>query len=214
MWDLQINRDVAWTTVRELESELVQRVQKNPDYRAFLVSEPRPTYTYGLSSTRADLLWPEAKIKSRGIAVEKAGRGGQWTYHGPGQIVVFPILHLESIGLGRREVRRFIELTRSALMGLLKSWGISAAPGDKPYGIYVAEKKIASFGFSFERGIVKHGVAIYYSPQDEFLDGIHPCGQPNAATTSLVELGIRLDWEEAARACVDSLKSSFQARLV
>lgn len=214
MWELQITRDVDWKDVQSLETKLAQRVHLDKNFRTFLVSEPRPTYTYGLSSSREDLLWSKETLEARGIAVEKAGRGGQWTFHGPGQIVIFPILHLESIGLGRREVRKFIETTRTALVNLLKSWNIPATSGDKPYGIYVDQKKIASFGFSFERGVVKHGVAIYYSTQNEFLGGIHPCGVPDGRTTSLTELGIRLDWETAARACVDSLKSSFQAYLV
>lgn len=214
MWELQINRDIPWKDVQTLETYLVQRVQQDRNFRAFLVSEPRPTFTHGLSSTREDLLWPEATLKERGIAVEKAGRGGQWTYHGPGQIVIFPIVHLESLGMGRREVRKFIDQTREALIQLLQKWDIPALAGDKPYGIYVDQKKIASFGFSFERGVVKHGVAIYHSAQNDFLGGIHPCGVPGGRTTSLTELGIQLDWETVARACVDSLKSSFQAHLV
>lgn len=216
MWEIHYLRHVPWTEVSRRETEIVRQVQAAPETGAFLVSEPHPTFTHGLSAKSGDLLWSPAELSRRGITVQAAPRGGQWTYHGPGQIVIFPIFHLETLGLRRRDVRRFIDLTRSALVAQLRRWGISVDPEQDalPYGLYVQGKKLASFGFSFERGVARHGVALYYSPQHIPIAGIHPCGQPAATTTSLQELGVPETWESASEALLSQLKSGFQALAV
>ena len=210
MWEVSIHREIPWGDLSQIENSSIEAVQAD-NQRAFLiVSEPLPTFTHGLSANQEDLLWNEQTRLDHGASVFAAPRGGKWTYHGPGQIVIFPVVSLERVGFRPREVRKFIETIRESLIAGLKELNINAYGKDDPYGIYVDEKKLASFGFGFERGIAKHGVAIYYSSQQKYLSGINPCGYSDVPYVSLRELGVDLSYEKAALHCVQSIKSGFQ----
>ncbi len=205
-WETYTIRRADWTTLEAEEERLKARVREGLADACLLVSEPNPVYTGGLSSSPEDLLWGEAGSRARGIDVRRANRGGQWTYHGPGQVVLYPILRLETFGFARRGAYRFVHRLRDAVTAYLASVGVVAEDGDVPFGSYVQGKKIASFGIAVDRGVTSHGVALYLTPQGDRLAGIHPCGQRAPRYTSLVECGIALDWEAASGALAATAK--------
>jgi lipoate-protein ligase B len=203
-----LKQKIAWPDLMALQDSLVKKVERDPSASFLLLSEPEPTFTRGISSKDEDLLWDSPG--SRGIAVERVHRGGQWTYHGPGQLVIFPILFLPRFGFAKRGVRPFIERVVYLTRTFLKELQVNATEGSHPVGLYVQEKKIASVGFSIRDGITSHGIALYLEPQTAFFEGIVACGTKEAQTTSLGEQGVLHSWEEIAERFRARFESGFQ----
>lgn len=149
-----------------------------PDEIWFL--EHPPVFTLGLNGKREHLLAPGD------IPVVQIDRGGQVTYHGPGQLVVYPLLDLRRLGLGVRELVTALE---NAVIRTAASWDISAAARRDAPGVYVEGRKLASLGLRIRRGSSYHGLAFNVSMDLEPFRRINPCGFANLEVTDLATLG-------------------------
>jgi lipoyl(octanoyl) transferase len=200
-------RDIPFGELEALQREAMAGVRANPERAEWIVSEPRPTYTHGRAADPRGLLWTRAQAEGRGIAVHGVSRGGQWTFHGPGQVVVYPVLSLRHRGYSTKAVRRFLENLRAGVTDFLRSLGLDADPPlpDKPFGVYVGGAKLVSFGIAVERGITCHGLALYLTDQTAWFAGIHPCGVVGERLTSLHSLDRAPTWEAAADGLVGRL---------
>lgn len=200
-------RDIAFDRLEALQREAMARVRSGPERAEWIASEPRPTYTHGRAADPRGLLWTRAQAESRGIAVHGVSRGGQWTFHGPGQVVVYPIVSLRHRGYPTKAVRRFLEDLRAGVTDFLNDLGLEADASlpEKPFGVYVGGAKLVSFGIAVERGISCHGLALYLTDQTAWFAGIHPCGVVGERLTSLRALGVSLTWEAAADGLVGRL---------
>jgi lipoyl(octanoyl) transferase len=205
-----IRQRIDWQELEQLQQDLIGRVEKNPSNFFLLVSEPLPTFTFGRNASQDDLLWSPSQLKENGVGLAQVSRGGKWTYHGPGQIVIYPIVNLKSLGYSSKEARRFVETLRQAIVECCQAWHLPVKPGENPFGIYLEEKKLVSFGLSFQNGISSHGLSVCFFPQEKFFSGIRPCGQIESAFTSLQEYLPSLTWHDAAISLTDSIKKSFK----
>lgn len=153
--------------------------------RVWLVEHP-PVYTAGTSAQISDLIDPER------FPVIEAGRGGQYTYHGPGQRVGYVMLDLEQRG---RDIRRFVHAVEQWIADSLKPFDIAAYAVDGRVGLWVdtpqGEAKIAAIGIRVRRWVSFHGFAVNVAPELEHFSGIVPCGLPDYAVTTLAALGRR-----------------------
>ena len=149
-----------------------------PDEIWFL--EHPPVFTLGLNGKREHLLAPGD------IPVVQIDRGGQVTYHGPGQLVVYPLLDLRRRGLGVRELVTALE---NAVIRTVASWEITAAARRDAPGVYVEGRKLASLGLRIRRGSSYHGLAFNVSMDLEPFRRINPCGFANLEVTDLATLG-------------------------
>ena len=138
-------------------------------------------YTLGLAGDPRHLLNPA------GIPVVKTDRGGQVTWHGPGQLVAYVLLDMKRRGLGPRELVRLLE---EAVIRTLAREGITAARRQGAPGVYVGPAKIASLGLRIRRGCSYHGLALNVAPDLAAFRGINPCGYEGLAVTSLAALGV------------------------
>ena len=138
-------------------------------------------YTLGLAGDPRHLLNPA------GIPVVKTDRGGQVTWHGPGQLVAYVLLDMKRRGLGPRELVRLLE---EAVIRTLARAGIIAARRPGAPGVYVGPAKIASLGLRIRRGCSYHGLALNVAPDLAAFRGINPCGYEGLAVTSLASLGV------------------------
>jgi len=149
----------------------------------WLLEHP-PLFTAGTSADPAELFNP------LGFPVYEAGRGGRYTYHGPGQRVVYLMLDLERRG---RDVRRLVHSLEGWIIASLADLGVSAHRADGRIGIWVGqgfnEKKIAALGIRVKRWVTLHGIAINVSPDLSHFGGIVPCGISEFGVTSLQALG-------------------------
>lgn len=146
--------------------------------------EHPPVFTLGLAGKQEHIL-------DRGkIPVIHSDRGGQVTYHGPGQLVVYLMIDLKRKGLG---VKDYVHGLEQALIACLAGRGIAAGRVEKAPGVYVDGKKIAALGIRVKRGCSYHGIALNVDPDLAPFSRINPCGYPGMEVTSLCELGCRLD---------------------
>lgn len=161
-----------------------------------------PVYTQGMAGRNAHL-----PRHDRHIPVAKTDRGGQITYHGPGQVVAYLLLDLQRRKLGVRQVVRIME---HAVIALLSELGlVAAARADAP-GVYVADAKIASLGLRVSRGCCYHGVALNVDMDlAPFLD-IDPCGYPGLAVTQLRDLGVSRTVDQIAELLAGQLSRQIE----
>jgi len=180
-----------------------------PDALVFV--EHDPVVTLGRGSHRGHLLLPEAALQARGIAVRECGRGGDVTYHGPGQLVGYPILLLEP---ERRDAHRFLRDLEQALIEALADLGVAARRSDGRTGVWCGERKIASIGVRFSRWVTSHGFALNVARDVSGFDVIVPCGLPGVRMSSVErESGRAVSLAQAADAVERRFAQVFRRRM-
>lgn len=160
--------------------------------------EHKPVYTLGQAAKLEHILNPGA------IPVEKTDRGGQVTYHGPGQLVVYPLLNLRRLNLN---VRALVTLLEEAVIDFLADYAIHAQTRKDEPGVYVNGAKIASIGLRIRRGFCYHGIAFNIAMDLKPFLGINPCGFSQLAVTQLSDLGGPNDLEMVADLFSQQLKT-------
>jgi len=156
----------------------------------WLVQHP-PVYTQGQAGK------PEHLLAPGDIPVIQIDRGGQITYHGPGQTVMYLLLDLRRAGIG---IRALVSLIEESVIGYLQELGIRAQPRVDAPGVYVDGKKIASLGLRVRGGCTYHGVALNVDMDLEPFSRINPCGLVGMQMTQLRDLGVALDADAAGTA--------------
>jgi len=186
--------DIEWRTspglvaypqaLAEMERR-VEAIQAGAESELIWLLEHPPLYTAGTSADPAELFNPE------GFPVYESGRGGRYTYHGPGQRVGYVLLDLSERG---KDVRRFVHSLEGWLIAALARIGVEAFRAPGRIGIWVrrdgAEAKIGAIGVRVRRWVTLHGFAINVSPELSHFSGIVPCGIAEFPVTSLTELGV------------------------
>jgi len=166
-----------------------------PNY--ILFCEHQHVYTLGKSGSEANLLINNESLKDKGVTFFKTNRGGDITYHGPGQIVGYPILDLESIGIG---IRAYIELLEESIIILLKKYGIESSRLEGASGVWLdagqpGTRKICAIGVRSSRYVTMHGFAFNVNTGLEYYNHINPCGFVDKGVTSMEkELGAAQDF--------------------
>jgi lipoyl(octanoyl) transferase len=155
-----------------------------------------PVYTLGLAGKSSHILNPQ------GIPVYHIDRGGQVTYHGPGQVVVYVLLDLKRRGL---YVKSLVYALEQSIIDFLADQGIVAQRRDKAPGVYVENAKIAALGLRIRRGYSYHGLSLNVDMDLSPFQGINPCGYPGLAVTRLRDLGCALDAVAAGEALIPYL---------
>lgn len=165
-----------------------KRTPETPDEIWFI--EHNPVYTLGQAGKMEHILNPG------NIPVEKTDRGGQVTYHGPGQLVIYPLLNLRRLNLG---VRELVSLLENTIINLLATYNINAKAKKEAPGVYVNSAKIASIGLRIRRGYCYHGLAFNIAMDLSPFAGINPCGMRQLTITQLSDLGGPTDLNRVAK---------------
>lgn len=171
-----------------------------------------PVYTMGRRGGRAHLLAPESALPA---AVIDSDRGGDITFHGPGQLVVWPILRLRERSLS---VARYVRLLEQAMIETAAAFGVEAERRRGFPGCWANEQKLGSVGLRVARGVSTHGLALNVCTELGWFDPITPCGIAGAQMTSLTrelgrELGRAITVEDTAAAMTSALDDLFELRL-
>jgi lipoyl(octanoyl) transferase len=165
-----------------------ERGPETPDELWFL--EHPPVYTLGLAGR-------DEHVRTAGdIPVVRIDRGGQVTYHGPGQLVVYPLIDVRRLGLG---VRALVTALETAIVDCVAEFGVAAYPRAEAPGVYVAERKLASIGLRIRRGASYHGLALNVAMDLEPFLRIDPCGYAGLEVTDLGRLGVSTNTREVAQ---------------
>ena len=178
-----LDYQAAYDLQRRLHAQVV--AGELPDL--LLLLEHPHVYTLGRRGQQSHILAPDDMLTQLGVETHFTDRGGETTYHGPGQLVGYPIVNLRRWGGG---VRKYVETLEQVLIGTLSEFGIAAHSEGKPTGVWVEDAKIAAIGVRVSRSVTMHGFALNVSPDLSFFDHIVPCGMPGARVTSMAqELG-------------------------
>lgn len=178
----QLGRVDYQPTWRAMQEFTASRDTNSPD-EMWLLEHP-PVFTLGLNSKPKHLLNPGD------IPVIQVDRGGQVTYHGPGQLIIYVLLDIARRSLG---VQRLVQLMEQAVIELLAEQHIEALGRRDAPGVYVDDRKIAALGLRVKRGRTYHGLALNVDMDLEPFSRINPCGYPGMQVTQLRDLGISLD---------------------
>ncbi len=164
---------------------------------ALVMLEHSHVYTLGRSASQDDIVMPKEWLASRGVEVYETDRGGQVTYHGPGQLVGYPILDLGA----ERDIRQYVDRLQEMLVAMLGDFGIEAHARHQQaeIGVWVGARKIASIGVHLSRWITTHGFALNVSTDLSYFQGIVACGLQGVQMTSIAqELGTAPSLPEVA----------------
>ncbi len=173
---------------------------------AWIVEHP-PVFTQGQAGK------PEHLIEVNEITVVQSDRGGQVTYHGPGQVVIYLLLNLRDTGMG---IRGLVTAIEDSIIAMLAEHNIDAASRRDAPGVYVDEAKIAALGLRVKRGFTYHGLSFNLDMDLSPFQQINPCGYQGLAVTQGSELGLSLSFDQVANAILEQLCSriNHQAKVV
>jgi len=183
----------AW----ELQAGMVSRMREGQEEDTLLLLEHPHVFTMGKAARPEHVLWNDDERRSRGVELIWVDRGGEATYHGPGQLVGYPILDLARLGI---TIRDYITRLETSLVAYLDELGIRSEAGASGLtGVWSEGMKLAAIGIKLNRSVVSHGFALNLTADIDYFDGIVPCGHADLRPTSVEALtGARIDTESAA----------------
>ena len=177
---------VEYSAAWSLQQRLHERVAEGELSSVLLLLEHPHVYTLGRRGDASDILISDDQLRRVGVEVHHIDRGGEVTYHGPGQLVGYPIINLRASRLGPLKYVRALE---QVIVSTLAEFGITATSEDKPTGVWVGDGKIAAIGVRVSRGTTMHGFGLNINPDLSYFDHIVPCGMPDVAVTSMAGRG-------------------------
>ena len=192
----------VWELQKQLHSKRV--AGEIPD--VVLLLEHDPVYTFGKNADTNLLL----DSKPHDAEVVQIDRGGQVTYHGPGQLVCYPIIDLHNFQMSVSWYMRSLE---GVIINCLKKLGIKSARKKDLPGVWVEDNKICAMGVRLSRWVTMHGFALNHNPDMKYFDGMIPCGIFNYGVTSLKDQGINISMERLVENITNSFTSLFEGKI-
>jgi len=177
---------VPYDEAHELQKELVEKRKADEIPDTFLLLQHPHVITLGRAADRTNILADEATRARLGVELHETGRGGDVTYHGPGQLVGYPIIKLLP---GRQDIRRYVRDIQEVLIRTARDFGVEAEPrGGEHVGVWVGDDKLAAIGIRISRWVTMHGFAFNVTTDLSYFQLIVPCGIRNHGVTSLEKL--------------------------
>ncbi|HEX7797122.1 MAG TPA: lipoyl(octanoyl) transferase LipB [Vicinamibacterales bacterium] len=203
---------VAYSDALDLQRRLVEQRRADQISDALLLVEHPPVLTLGVRGDggRSHILATPEALASRGIDVFETGRGGDITYHGPGQIVGYPIVNLKP---DRCDVHRYVRDLEEVLIRAVADYGIDGRRIDGLTGVWVGEEKLAAIGVRISRWVTSHGFALNHRTDLSHFGLIVPCGIADRGVTSLAELGCGAERFEVEERIAHHFGEVFQRQL-
>lgn len=207
VWQLQ--KEIFHRSVQEKLSGL------KPEHHLILCEHPH-VYTMGKSAKQTNLLLSESELRDKSIDVFDIERGGDITYHGPGQLVVYPIFDLEQLNIG---VKQFVHHIEQAIINVLGAHAIEAGRIEGRIGIWTGtgndERKLAAIGIRCSRHVTMHGLALNVNTDLSLFNHIIPCGIQDKGVSSLQkELGREIPMSDVKQAIINQFTSIFEINLI
>ncbi len=166
----------------QLQRKTITELQRGSGREVLFLLEHPHVITLGRSGSEGSLLQDHGQLEQKGIELVTTDRGGDATYHGPGQLVGYPILSLEP---GRQDIRRYVTDVESALIGSLAEYGIEGGRRTGYRGVWLDDRKIASVGIRISRWVTSHGFALNVNTDLTYFSVINPCGIEGCSMTSM-----------------------------
>ncbi len=173
-----------------------------------LLVEHPPTYTIGRRGSRSNLLIDDAMLAAVGATRHEIDRGGDITFHGPGQLVAYVI---RDLGHRQRRVRRYVEMIETVVIDTLRYYGLEGTIDRALPGVWIGRDKVAALGIAISHGVTYHGFALNVEPDLRYFEYMIPCGIPDRGATSIARLtGRAATIDEAAERVIESFSRIFE----
>ena len=192
----------AWDIQKDIHAKRI--AGEIPD-TLILVEHPH-VYTLGKNANTQHLIASQDYLKSKGIEIYNVDRGGDITYHGPGQLVGYPIFNLKD---HKESVAWYVLSVEQVLIDLLADYDITAKRIEKLTGVWVGNQKIAAIGMRVSRWVTMHGFALNVSTDLSLYDGIIPCGIVSKGITRIIDLEPNIQMEQVKRDIIEKFKTLF-----
>ena len=204
---------IAYAEVLALQQSLHDSRKRNEISDTLLLLEHPHVITLGRAANRANVLVDEQTRTEKQIELFETGRGGDVTYHGPGQLVGYPII---SLAPEAQDVRRYVRNIQEVLVRTARNFGVEAEPrGGEHVGVWVGDDKLAAIGIRLSRWVTMHGFAFNITTDLEYFKLIVPCGIQDHGVTSLEKiLGTKIEIETVAEAAVRHFGEVFERQMV
>lgn len=210
--DTRLLHTVTYENGLRMQEVLVEMRQKEQVPDQLLLLQHPPVFTLGRAGKAENLLASSSQLRAEGIRFYDTTRGGDITYHGPGQIVGYPILHL---GEGSRDIRKYVERLEEVLIRAAAEFGVNAERNPVNRGVWVGRNKLAAIGVRIGRWVTSHGFAFNVSTNLRHYDLITPCGLQGWGVTSLQKLaGSSVTVEQVVPAILRHFSEVFDREIV
>lgn len=189
---------IDFKTALQRQREIFSQVKNGIFEFALIISRHNPVITLGRRANRLNILATESELAKSGIPVYQSERGGDVTYHGPGQLTVYPVFNLNYL---KKDVHLFLRQLENVVMDFLSGFGVKALRNEGFTGVWVEERKIASIGIAIKNWITFHGVSINIKKDDLLNFGlIKPCGMEIRMTSleNVLNRGVEIDGAKQA----------------
>ena len=212
-WEYQ---DVLFSKILQTKSKNRKENLTLPTKNHFIFCEHNHVYTLGNSGDNSNLLFDKTMLEKKGIDFHKTNRGGDITYHGPGQMVCYPILDMENF---YTDIHKYLRDLEDIIINTLSFFGINASVNSEETGVWldvgnIKERKICAMGIKVSRWVTMHGLALNVNTDLSYFDGIIPCGISNKGVTSISnELNKKIDIELVQKVFIKKFLKQFNATI-
>jgi len=198
---------IDYKTAWDLQKEIFSLRVKNECPDTFFLLEHPHTYTLGKIADKKNLISSENRLRELGIRVYEIDRGGDITYHGPGQVVGYPIIKLSD---WKEDTHRYLRGLEETIIMTCSEYGIHAGRNPKFTGVWIGERKIAAIGIKISRWVTMHGFAFNINTDLSYFRGIIPCGIKDKDVTSLrMELDNEIPLDEVKEKLIGNFSKVF-----
>lgn len=195
-----------------LQLQIVEQLKCGASGEHIILCEHNNSFTIGRNGSRENILVSDDYLNKEDITVRFIERGGDVTYHGPGQLVIYPILDLKQ---RRKDIAHYLAQLEELAIRLLAGWGLQGERIDGRRGVWVDGEKVASIGVSFRNWISFHGLAVNLNCDMKFFELIYPCGMKDRLCTSVAELlGHTVDMHNAKDTASDIVADIFNTEWI
>jgi len=203
---------VDYGKAHELQKRLVQEHLQGKEADSLLLLQHNPVITIGRSGSRSNILASRSALTAAGIEIHEIERGGDVTYHGPGQLTGYPIIDLRHF---KQDVHWYLRQLEEVIIRVLAGYGIVGERMEEYTGVWVDNEKVAAIGIAVRRWITYHGFALNVRPDMSHFEMIRPCGITEKGVTSLERLlGYRVDMDEVMDRTVSAFAEVLNIDLV
>ena len=192
----------------ELQRSIHKEVREGRGEETLILLRHPPVITLGRSAKRKNILVSEEIIKKLGVEIYEVERGGDVTFHGPGQWVGYPIIDLRKRG---KDIHLYLRNLEEVIIKVLSHFGLAGKRIPGLTGVWVGEKKIASIGIAVRGWVTYHGFSFCIKPEKEYFSLINPCGLGKEMTSLEEELGKKIDMEKVKEVIKEKFLNIFQS---
>lgn len=202
---------VSYMTSYNMQLEYHKELRDDPEIPGrIIITEPNPTITKGIRGEESEIFIPQEERKRRGIEVVDIRRGGRVTFHGPGQLVIYPLLNLNHF---KKSIKWYIESLERVVIDTLREIGVEAHKKEGIVGIFTERGKICAIGIEVKRWRTLHGIAINHEVDLDYFKSINPCGIGELGVSSITNEGVSISRKRIVEVFREKFSREFNVRV-